>query len=108
MSVPPKPLVSRGDTLNDVVLPLIGAVGRHAGRAPGLAQLADELGKRLSGIGDHAADGDSRQEPVVIAPPEGRREEIMARLLESGRRTLLAHPALHVGMTGLPVLDLGG
>ena len=58
----------------------------------------------LSGIAvEHVADGDRRDEAVVVAPAERRLEEEVAGLLEADQRLLLVRVALHVGMAGLPV-----
>ena len=81
--------------------------GRHRRRAPGLRQLAIEIGHRLSRIAvEHVEDGDRGDEAVVIAAPDRRVEEEVARLLEAGERVQIPDPPLDVRMAGLPEIDL--
>ena len=82
-------------------------MGRHRRRAPGLRQLAIEIGHRLVRVAvQHVEDGDRGDETVVIAAPDRRVEEEMPRLLEAGERVQIPDPPLDVRMAGLPEVDL--
>ena len=96
------------DPVDDPVLHLVGAMRRHGRRAPGLRQGAIEIGHGLARVAvEHVEDGDGGDEAVVIAAPDRRVEEEMAGLLEAGQGVQVVHPALDVGMAGLPVVGLG-
>ena len=93
-----------GHPLHDFIFDLIGAMGRHGGRSPGLRQFPVEIGHGFSRpLLQHAQDFKGGEQSVVIAPAKRRLEKIMARFLEAGERALLRRVPLHVGMAGLPV-----
>ncbi len=100
-------LEARRDLVGDGVFHLVGAMRRHGRRAKGLRQVAVEVGHRLPRIAvEHVEHRDRGDEAVVVAAPDRRVEEEMARLLEAGERLQIAHPALDVRMAGLPEVDL--
>ena len=80
---------------------------RHGRRRPGTWQVAIEVGHRLPRIAvEHVEDRDRGDEAVVIAAPDRRIEEEMARLLEARERLQVAHAPFDVRMAGLPEVDL--
>ena len=66
-----------------------------------------EVGHGLCGIAvEHVANREREHEPVVVAAAERRIEEEVAGFLEARHRADLVDAALHVGVAGLPVVDL--
>ena len=98
----------RDDAVDHAVFRLVVAMRRHGRRLPGPRQVALQLGERLAGIAvEHVEHGERGDQPVVIAAPERRVEEVVARLLEADQGAGLMAVALDVGMTRLPVDGCG-
>src|SRR2546429_7959136 len=67
----------------------------------------DQVGHAFCGIAvEHVANREREHEPVVVAAAERRVEEEVAGFLEARDRADLVDAALHVGVAGLPVVDL--
>ena len=94
--------------VHDLILHLVGAIGRHGGRAPCHGQCFAQIRHLLVRIAvQHVANGDGGDEAVVIAAPDRRVEEIVAGFFEAHQRVDLVGAALDVGMPGLPVIRRG-
>src|ERR1700677_3453753 len=94
------------DAVGDFVFDLVAAMRRHRRRAPGLGQIAIEIGHRLSGVAvEHIEDRDRSDEAVVVAPTARRVEEEMPRFLEARERVQIPHSPLDMRMAGLPEVD---
>ena len=91
------------DARQRVVLLAVRAEGRHGGRVVDGGQGAPHVRDRPLRVAvEDPAQLDGHAHPVVVAPPDGLGEEVVARLLEPRERAQLVDAALHVGVAGLP------
>ena len=86
---------------------VVGTLGRHGGRAPGLGQPVIQRRQLLAaGAVQHFQHLDAGDDAVVIAMADRRIEEEMAGLFEARQRAQFGGAALDIGMAGLPVIGL--
>ena len=93
------------DLADDLGLDLVRASHRESRRLPCLLELVPQVSEGFFGIAiEHLADGDSRQQAIIVAAADRPVEEEMSGPVEPRQRARFPDASLHVRVAGLPIL----